>query len=129
MGDYTKLIVNCNVKASKEEIELALKETGIIVGLTSAYHCGGEVLHMRAEGLSGRVMTELTLVIQAKYGRGINAFLEWLAPRVRGGSGPSDLYAIEQSEYFDTPNLYFQDKKVEDQVFMAIDQVRTRNDL
>ena len=34
MGDYTKLIVNCNVKASKEEIELALKETGIIVGLT-----------------------------------------------------------------------------------------------
>lgn len=103
MGDYTKLIVNCSVE-KREDID-ALREEILnqIILHSSAYHCGGEVLHI---GNEWHHRTDITLVTQAKYGQGISEFLEWLKPQVINGFGESDIFAIEMDEYSNNPIIH-----------------------
>lgn len=97
MGDYTKLIVNCGVK-KREDIEAFKKEIEEkLDGLcSSAYHCGGELLHIDNEW---HQRTDLVIVNQFKYSRGLDEFLDWLEPMVRDGFGDEDIWAIIATEY------------------------------
>lgn len=96
MGDYTKLIVNCSVKKTEntEELEAEIRDR---VGLcTSAYHCGGELLKISNDW---HHRTDITLVTQCKYSRGIDEFLQWLSPQIIDGFGDEEYYAIVVTEY------------------------------
>lgn len=100
MGDYTKLIVNCSVKEQDEE-QLRNKINEFYRS-TSMYHCGGELLHINSDGYR----TNITMVSQHKYSRGIDEFLEWLRPQVVDGFGEDEIYAISCTEYCKEPKVY-----------------------
>jgi hypothetical protein len=102
MGDYTKLIVNCNVMSSKsveDYKEQFLKQVYIC---SSAYHCGGETLHIENEWGA----LAITFVTQLKYSRGLDEFIEWLRPQVVDGFGRKNWFALSCTEYDDKPVLY-----------------------
>jgi hypothetical protein len=105
MGDYNKLIVNCNLRdvGNVEDFETEVRKR--IGSTTSAYHCGGELLEVRP--YFGKY--SLSLIVQCKYGRGIEDFLEWLKPNVLQGMGPAGAYAIEFTEYSAKPKVYYID--------------------
>lgn len=103
MGDYTKLIVNCSIKKT-ENTDTLKEEILSRIGLTtSAYHCGGELLDISNDW---HHRTDITLVTQCKYGRGVDEFIEWLEPQVIGGFGPNDIWAIVCSEYDEKPIIH-----------------------
>lgn len=97
MGDYTKLIVNCSIKktedteALREEI---LEKLGFLG--SSAYHCGGEFLHIENDW---HHRTDISIISQQKYGRNIDEFLDWLRPQIVDGFGSNDTWAIVADEY------------------------------
>ena len=96
MGDYTKLIVNCSVKKTEdvEKLEQDIRER--LDFMSSAYHCGGEMLEISNEWDH---RTDITLVTQTKWGNGIEDFLEWLEPQVIDGFGDEEYFAIVSCEY------------------------------
>lgn len=105
MGDYNKLIVNCGIKKIKDEEIDSLKE-GLKdkIGLcSSAYHAGGEIIHVDNDW---RHRTDITIVTQCKYGRGIEEFIDWLKPQVIDGVGEGEVFAMNFSEYSVEPILY-----------------------
>lgn len=105
MGDYNKLIVNCSLKKmNKDEVELFEKRVRDSIGISSsAYHCGGELLHIDNYW---HHRTDFTLVTQAKYGIGVQEFIDWLRPQVIDGMGENETFAIEFSEYDEYPKTY-----------------------
>ena len=105
MGDYTKLIVNCSLKnMEKEELEKFKSEIEERIYIcSSAYHCGGEVFELDD---NWHHRTDLTIVTQIKWGRGISEFLDWLKPQIVGGFGEKDYFAVEMNEYDDAPKLH-----------------------
>ena len=103
MGDYTKLIVNCSIKKTENTDKLREEILEHIDLMSSAYHCGGEFLHIENEW---HHRTDITLVTQAKYGRGIDEFLAWLTPMVTNGIGEDDVFAIVCDEYTSNPVTY-----------------------
>ena len=103
MGDYNKLIVNCSIKKT-ENIDALKQELKDRIGLvTSAYHCGGELIHADNEWDDS---TSIVIVTQCKYGRGIEEFIEWLRPQVIQGMGDGGVFAIDFSEYGSVPTVY-----------------------
>jgi len=102
MGDYTKLIVNCDVKGlSIKQLNAAIDELG---PSTSAYHCGAGVRMIEKASCSMGEL-ELTLVCQTKYSRGQKEFLDFLLPHVAQGSGSGNIWAIQIYES-GTPIIY-----------------------
>ncbi len=101
MGDYTKLIVHCEVDCSKEALEKRLEELNL---LDSAYHCDGCVMHI--EENFRKEIYNITIIGQTKYARGQSEFIDWLRPYVKQGSGPADIFAIQFDEYNKEPCLH-----------------------
>lgn len=108
MGDYTKLIVNCSVKRQDEE-KLRNKIEEFYFS-TSFYHCGGEILFIDSD----HARTNITIVSQHKYSRGIDVFLEWLKPQVIAGFGEDEIYAISCNEYQTNPTVYKAKEKLKE---------------
>ena len=106
MGDYTKLIVNCSVK--KQDEEKLRSKINEFYRSSSMYHCGGEVLHIDSDCFR----TNISMVSQHKYSRGIDEFIEWLEPQVIDGFGEDKIFAISCTEYSKIPKLF---KKVKEE--------------
>lgn len=104
MGDYVKLIVNCEVKVDKEQLE---KEINKLSLGSSAYHCDGVVESIKhGEYTYNKDFIKLSLIGQTKWGNGQNEFLEWLTPFVKQGSGRREIFAIQIDEYTSDPKLW-----------------------
>jgi hypothetical protein len=105
MGDYTKFIVNCSVKKLDDEGAEILEGDirSKLSMLTSAYHCGGELVNISNDW---HHRTDISIITQCKYGNGILQFIEWLKPQVTQGFGESEIFAMEISEYCTEPTLY-----------------------
>jgi len=106
MGDYTKLIVSCQVAVDKEELQNQVT----ILGLYSSGAHSQEMLESISKSHSKyrkkENMWDLVLVGQTKYGIGQREFLEWLEPYVVQGSGPSDIFAFQLPEHRDSPTTW-----------------------
>lgn len=117
MGDYTKLIVNAEIKAMTIEDFLAFEEKVIELRpkSTSAYHAEGECcLIKRAEhGYEGKKECTITAVAQGKYGNGIEEFLDFLEPYVTQGVGQNDAWAWHWSEYQKEPTTRYMREDVD----------------
>lgn len=102
MGDYTKLIVSCQVSVPKEELVEKIAQLRLS---SSAYHSdeSAEVIQP-SEWREGCL--DLVLVGQTKWGNGQEEFLRWLQPFVVCGSGPGDLWAFQINEYFKIPIMW-----------------------
>jgi hypothetical protein len=107
MGDYTKIIVNCSLKKTEDLESLRREIYERLPLISSAYHCGGEILQV---GNEWHHRTDITLVAQAKYGRGIQEFIEWLRPQVIDGFGEGDIFAVVASEHCEIPRFYKRDE-------------------
>ena len=107
MGDYTKLIVNCEVKTDKSNEDFREEVLEKLGGhlRSSAYHCEGEGLYIGDCIIDGR--KTILLANQHKYSDGIDEFLDWLEPNVTQGFGAEDYWAIIATEYggFETRKL------------------------
>lgn len=103
MGDYTKVIVNCNLKNvdNLEEFESKIQEI-ITIGLDSAYQCSGDVFEL----VRGDWNTTLVIVTQAKYSRGVEELAKFLLPYVSQGFGENDTYLIAYTEDCINPKQY-----------------------
>ena len=104
MSDYTKLIVNCTVwdiESCEKFSEEILERLPIC---TSAYHCGGELLEVVQDSVF-KNNYHVTFVTQAKHGKGIAEFIEWLGPKIVQGFGDNDIFAFEIGEY-DPPRCH-----------------------
>ena len=98
MGDYTKLIVNCTVRDIKSCEKFSEEILERLPLCTSAYHCRGELLEIVQDVVHKKVY-HVTFVTQAKYGKGIDEFIEWLGPKVVQGFGNDSIFAFEVDEY------------------------------
>lgn len=104
MGDYSKLIVACTVKASaSDELKNKIEELGLG---DSAYQSQERVISIEPTTWRKNGALNLVLVGQTKYGRGQSEFCEWLRPHVIQGSGEDDVFAISFSEYCSVPRLW-----------------------
>lgn len=103
MGDYTKLIVNAEVRCNRTELENEITDLGLH---DSAYHCSGNVESIKEE--DGEI--QVILVGQTKWGGGQDEFLTWLKPRVVQGNGTRDCFAMQFTEYQDTPICWFMEE-------------------
>lgn len=103
MGDYTKIIVNCDVKIKEEDIP-SFKEELLenVEYMSSSYHCGGELLEIR----NSFGQTSLSFITQLKYSRGLEEFITWLRPFVIQGFGPNDIFCLAYTEYSIIPTEY-----------------------
>lgn len=106
MGDYTKLIVTCQVEVEETLLREKVRELGLS---SSAYHSqetiehiGKNDWHMR----QGANAFDLILIGQTKYGRGQQEFLKWLEPFVVDASGPTEIWAFQIDEYQADPTLW-----------------------
>jgi len=101
VGDYTKLIVDADVKGELNILEQKVDELGLC---TSGYHSEGLVKQI-TPALNQRFFN-LVLVGQTKYGRGQEEFLQWLSLHVVKGSGPDEIWAFQISEYCSEPRIW-----------------------
>lgn len=106
MGDYTKLIVNASVKkmTDEEAAEFKLLLEDILQPSSSAYHCGGEIIHV---GNEWRHRTDILICAQRKRGNGIEEFLAWLKPQLIDGMGEREAFALTFTEYQSSPDVYW----------------------
>ncbi len=102
MGDYTKVIVNCNIKEPENLDEFKSEFHDMIEMNSSAYHCGGGLLEFTREWDD----LSVTMVTQLKYSRGLAEFIEWFRPFVIQGMGEEDVFAMSFTEYQTEPTLY-----------------------
>lgn len=114
MGDYTKLIVNADVRGvAASEIREKIAELG---PSSSAYHCGQVVIAVEEDSFSKGTFG-VTLVCQTKYGVGQEEFLKWLEPFVVDGSGVEEIWAFQIYEW-GRPKIWAKrpmtDKEIED---------------
>lgn len=103
MGDYVKLIIDAEVRVSREALEHKLDELPLCV---SAYHSEGFVKEIQAPEYGDKDRFMLVVVGQTKYGRGQEEFLNWLKPFVTQGSGPSEIWAFQINEYTSKPTVW-----------------------
>lgn len=99
MGDYTKLIVSCQVDVPEEDLRQRVSELSLN---TSAYHSQEYIVSIERSDWShreGDCTFNLILVGQTKWGRGQEDFLNWLKPYVTDASGPLGIWAFQISEY------------------------------
>ncbi len=94
MGDYNVLIVSAKLKKKVERDDI----NSHLPWCDSAYHATAPFINMNEHNC-------LSLIVQTKWGHGIKEFLDWLQPNVAGGIGPSDIWAMEYSEYSSTPTI------------------------
>jgi hypothetical protein len=98
VGDYTKIIVNCTVWGIESSEKFRAEILERLPLHTSAYHCGGELLQVEQDK-TFKAKWHVTFITQAKYGKGIKEFIEWLGPKVMDGFGSDEIFAIEIDEY------------------------------
>ena len=110
MGDYTKLIINCSINKIVGDDLVEFEETfrNKIYVCSSAYHCGGELLVFSNDW---HHRTEISLITQIKYGVGIEDFINWLRPYIKGGFGDNDCIGLSMSEYCENPVVYFKESR------------------
>lgn len=105
VGDYTKLIVNAEVRIDEALLREKIKELNLC---TSAYHCSGNVEFIeKGANRFDEGLLRLILVGQTKWGDRQGEFLDWLRPFVAQGSGSKECYAMQFSEYQDEPTCFF----------------------
>jgi len=105
MGDYNVQIISAKLKridddkldAFKEEVESRLPRGD------SAYHATAPFIAVA----NWHHCTNLSMIVQAKYNRGVDEFLAWLGPQVLGGMGPGDAWSINFSEYTKNPRIIY----------------------
>ena len=110
MGDYTKLIVSCQVNVSEEELKQKLTELSLH---SSAYHSQEVVEHIAKSDWHHRENCfDIVLVGQTKYGRGQEEFLKWLEPFVVDASGTQETWAFQIWEW-GAPKMWHKNPKTE----------------
>ena len=93
MGDYTKLIVSCQVKVDLDELNAKLEALSLH---SSAYHSQEIVEHIvKSDWHHRESCFDIVLVGQTKYGKGQEEFLKWLEPLVVDASGTQETWAFQ----------------------------------
>lgn len=107
MGDYNTLIVSAGIKRIPDD-KLKEFEDEVRARLfderatDSAYHATAPFLSFN----QWHHQTNMSLIVQAKYNRGVEEFLDWLKPMVVDGLGPAEVWAINFSEYTPVPQMF-----------------------
>lgn len=104
MGDYNVQIISARVKNPdkkssedfKEEVESRLPK------IDSAYHSTSPFISVSDN--FGDSLT-LSMIVQAKYNRGVDEFIKWLKPMVIGGMGAADVWSLNFNEYDRGPKI------------------------
>lgn len=104
MGDYSTLHVSAGIKKlSKEEKETFVEELmGRVPRTDSAYHSTSYHIYINDDW---HHQTRIEISTQAKHGRGIKEFLDWLEPMIIQGMGQNEVWAISFNEYSPNPEI------------------------
>lgn len=103
MGDYNTQIISAGIKRVDDDLLEELRSEILSrLGLCdSAYHATAPFLEIR----NWHHQTNISMITQAKYNRGVEEFLDWLEPVVIDGLGQNETWAINFSEYSNNPTM------------------------
>lgn len=105
MGDYNVQIISAKLKRIDDDKldEFKIEIQSRMPLLDSAYHATSPFISVS----NWHHCTNLSMIVQAKYNRGVEEFLDWLRPMVLGGMGPGDAWSINFSEYSKEPRIEY----------------------